>query len=627
MDNLEKILGFNKEANVPDLDWLNINVGDVDNIPSPLHIEIVPQLEEAWSHKEESVSKVIPNNTVPMKQSSDLPRAAVSDIVKTAKKEIMLGHTGAELGERLASFYPKSVIKAAFQELKKVAAEQGLLGNVYIDISPFNNCEEAAKILGGRVKTAKYVVGTPKGHSCSTHKSGYCQAFKKNVVADVAYGDEILSQYTDHLRIAGVLNPQEKISSKEDLRNSFLRIPVRESGTKKQASDSSFNITPDLERAFNSRLLGDVEDIKESQTPDRFSQVKPILAFMQNEMLKGHIGNELKESMNKRLSSDQIKEFEPEIRKVASLQGLMGNVYVDVSYYDSANDAVNAIKDASTSPLYIVQTVKRGSFDDTLSRVASATGCSILPENGKIEKKIASSYIDDLHFNQKLSSDVARGLKNKLASEDKALGIIREAFLATLNYKPNVKKSGVQAHYSRGESKPSADRENLRVAATKALENGLSIKKVEEKVASYVSTPEAVGMVRDALSKMKGVDANSLTKCTIEKYQLDPNVRIKKASKCKGCILSAGSVCTYQGAKFAGEEQIDKAYLDIDPKTAKVQYGENPDVARMDMRQEYDMSDNFGSNMTVALDKMRGKTSTDVDFGDGSGSSMDSALS
>lgn len=626
MENLENVQGFNQEAKVPDLDWASLDVGDVKNIPSPFHIEIIPQLQEAWSGVQDKSTHLVPNKTATAKKSSYIPETASEDIIDTAKKEIMLGHTGKELADRLSSLYPQDVIQKSSEGLKKVASEQGLLGNVYVDVSPFNSCEEAARILGPRTKTAKYVVGTPKGRSCETHKTGHCRAFNKDVVSEITYGDDLYDHYTSHLKMAGIIASNEKIASKEDLRHCFITVGAKTSNEqKKQANAPSMEITSDMERAFSEQLVMNAKQSREAQPLSRFEEARPVLSFIQNEMLRGKIGNDLMEGIRKKLSTDQIRKFEPEIRKLASLQGLLGNVYVDVSYYKDASEAIEAVKRASTSPMYLVQTVKEKEFDDTLSRVASATGCDILPKDGKIDKKVAYSYIDDLSYNKKIGMNTANSLKTKLASDSQVLGTIREAFLASMSFKPEVRTTGVKASLTQGTSKKAADRFVLREAVNKALDAGIPMDKIEEKVSAYVPTPEAMGLVRDVLSQKEEVNVESLVKCASEKYQLNRTARLKKAAKCNDCILNASSICTQLNARFAGEEQIDKAYFDIDPKTSKVQYQENPDVSRMDMRQEYDMSDNFGSNMTIALDKMQEKDSTvDIDINNDPGSGIDS---
>jgi len=619
MGDLDKVLSFDQKSTVPDLDWLSLQPGDVKNIPVPMNVEVLPQLQQAWASTDTRGPQRISTYEVAQTVKKSSVGDAVIDVVRSAKRAMMLGHTGRSLADKLAGLYSRDVICASKDALTKLAAEQGLLGNVYIDMEAFDSCDEAVKMLGkNKIRTAKYVVGSPKKRACNEHKTGFCRDLRKKVVAEVLFDDSLFSHYSDHLKIAGVMSADETISSKDQLRECFFRIHASKDPQQVKAEEESgITITAELEQAFSNQLDKDTEKVSSSQQVDRFQGAQPILAHIQNEMLKGIMGDELKNSISKKFAKDQIAAYEPEIRRVASLQGLLGNVYVDVSYYKSASEAISAIKSAITSPQYVIQTISKGQFDDTLNKVARATGCKELPRDGKIDLKIASSYLDDLSFCNRISSDVSKVLRKKLEAGDNALSIIRDAYLATQGYRPEKREAGVSAFYNTAYTtgKQSADRSNLKTAAYKALESGISIDKVEDKLTSFVPTVEAVGLVRNVLSSMRVVNAASLVKCTTEKYQLNKDVRIVKASKCTSCVRQYCSTCTALNAKFAGKEVVDKAFLDLDPKTAKVLYGENPDVARVDMSSERDTPDSFGSGMNIALDNIREKKALDIDLG------------
>jgi len=617
MDNLDSILGIGNTSNIPNLDWLDLDVGDIKNMPSTFPVRILPQLEEAWSHEPKEIFHRIPTmeQTVSLdkvKEASDTQEG----IVDAAKREIMGGHTGDALIERLTNVFPKEMLAGAKEPLRKVASEQGLLGNVYLDLTAFDSCKEAASVLNAnKIRTAKYIVGSPKRHVCSSHGTGYCSALNKRVVSEVIYSEDLLKHYSDHLKLAGRMGANEIISSKEDLRAKFLGMYASDAYANEHHPEveGSTEITKDMEASFEASLKNDVEKIKEAHSVDRFASVRPVLAFIQNEMLKGHIGTSLKEAISKKFSSDQIAMYENEIRKIASLQGILGNVYVDVSYYKTPEEAVSAIKTASTSPQYLVQTRKAHSLDDTLEQVAHKTGCAMLPKDGKIDKRIASSYIDDLYFNNRISSNMHVAFKKEIEEEKNTLGVIRYAFVASNSYKPSKREGGVQGYYAQGERKKANDRGVIKLAVSKAFESGISINKIEEKVASYLPTTEAIGMIYDVLSSTKEVDANSLDNCTKQKYNFASGAQIKKADKCAHCILKANATCTVQGARFAGEEVIDKAFLVLDPNTAKVMYKENPDVVRDDMEKMVtEVPDNFGSGMEIALNKMFEREGMDI---------------
>lgn len=594
------------EVKVPDLDWAVIDVDKKDNIPRPFNVQIIPELQAAWNYKDKSAS-LIPNtvNVERVSTNDKISSSDIKDIVNTAKKEIMAGLIGKDLASKLSSLYPNNLIKEASEELRKVSEEQGLLGNVYVDLSPFDTCKEAAKKLGSKVRLAKYVIGDPKKCVCATHKDGFCSELKKSVVSSLDYNENVLKEYSTHLKIAGLIESNTVLSSKEDLRNALL--PKSNIQEVKVASKESNDINYDeIKTAFEKELSNKIAMDEKAALCQRFNDVRPILAFIQNEMLKGKMGDSLKESIKSNFTSDIISKYSSEIKKIASLQGLIGNVYVDISYYKTPDEAIKAIKTASTNPTYIVQTISNGEYDDSINKVAKATGCAELPRDGKIDKKIASSYIDDLYFTDRISSDNANAFKKSLESNENVLGIIRDTFLATLSHKKEVREGGVKGYFHQSENRKYANRNSLKESTYKALEAGISVDKVETKLASMIPMPEAVGMVREALSHLDVVDANALNNCTTEKYHLNSKAMLKKASKCDTCILKTCNTCIVSGLRFASDNDEACDIVKLDPATKKVTLKNNPDEAREDMGGDYDLTTaSWGSGSNIVMDKMR----------------------
>jgi len=606
---------------IPDLDWLVLSR---ENIPGEFPVESIPQLQEAWTHTNEPSTRLVSNATI--KGGESMKKASqedISGVVKQAKKEMMMGFSGKQLAERLASLYMPDMIYAAKDELIKLAAEQGLLGKVYIDLTPFDSCHEAANVLGkNRIRTARYVVGNPTRRVCSSHHDGFCKELNKRVKEAMDYSDPILKEYTTHLRIAGVIGASETITSKDNLREAFLRQPERLQDviTKEAAPIDRVQVQKD----FSDQLERNATSQQKQASEQRFFAARPILAYMQDQLLKGKAGESLKESIRQKYSSTDITKYAAEIAKVASLQGVLGNIYVDVSYYKTAEDAIHAIKTASTNPIYLVQSYKQHGYDTTLARVASATGCSELPKDGKLDKKVAFSYIKDLQANNRIASNISQGLLNKVVSGECNLSVIKEAFDASLLHKKEIRMGGVQGIAAPVVCRQALDRTELKQSVVKAIEAGVAIDLIEDKVASMIGTPEAVGMIRKVLASVPEISADCLSKCTSERYDLSRTASIKPTEKCKGCVLKGASSCIKQSTDFTGCIDLDKAFFDlkeatddkpnIEEVTVKVQFNENPDVEREDINQKYDMSDEFGSGMNIALDNMREASPGDSDI-------------
>jgi hypothetical protein len=637
MDAIGKSIEQDKDlVQIPDLNWMVLSQ---ENIPSDFPVESIPQLQEAWTHTDEASTRLISNATI--KGGITIKTASQEDIVsviKQAKKEMMLGYTGKQLADRLSSLYMPELIYAAKEELVKLATEQGLLGKVYIDLTPFDSCHEAANVLGkNRIRTARYVVGNPTRKVCSSHHNGFCKELNKRVKEAMDYSDPILKEYTTHLRVAGVIEASETITSKDNLREAFLRQPeVQPEVVAQEAAPIDMG---KVQENFATQLEKSAVSQEKLAAEQRFFAARPILAFMQDQLLKGKTGEALKESIRQKFSSTDIIKYSSEIAKVASLQGVLGNIYVDISYYKNPEEAIHAIKTANTNPIYLVQSYKQHSFDTALAKVASATGCSTLPRDGKLDKKVAFSYIKDLQANNRIASNVSQALLNKVLSGDSSLKVIKEAFDATLSHRREVRVGGVQGVAAPVVAKQALDRNELKNSVMKAIIAGVAIDHIEDKVANMIGTTEAIGMIRKVLAGAQEVSADCLSKCTSERYDLSRTASIKPSIKCKECVLKGASSCIKQATNFIGSIDLDKAFFDIreasdsniakpeiEDATKEVLFDENPDVDRGDMNQKYDMSSPGGSGMNIALEKMKERTAGDFDI-DFNNRGIDSHLS
>jgi len=620
MDTIGKSLDQDKDLmQIPNLDWMVLSQ---DNIPSDFPVESIPELEKAWNHTDVPNTRLISNSQV--KEGIAVKTASEDDVnavIKQAKKEMMLGLTGKDLANKLSSMFMPEHVEAAKDQLVTLAEEQGLLGNVYIDLTPFNSCREAALFLGReKIKTAQLVMGHPSRTVCSSHNRGFCKELNKRVVNAVSYNEDLLNSYTKHLRVAGTIDASEEIKTKNNLREAFLRKPVRNFVAKEKiAAPVDVN---KIKKEFRYHLDKKAEDNQESLAIQRFYKVRPILSFMQDQMLKGKVALDLKESIRAKFSSNEIAEYAEEIKKVASLQGVLGNLYIDVSYYKNPLEAIKAIRTASTNPLYLIQSFKENKFDNTLERVASATGCSILPRDGKLDKKVVFSYIKDLQTNNKIASNVSNELLDRVIKGDCNLNIIKEAFDASLSHKKIVRVGGLRGRYVPVQRKKAADRKLIEEGIIKALEAGVPVKRIEDRISNIISSTEAVGMIQKVLSKQANISADCLVNCTSEKYPLSKTASITATKKCGNCIYKGVSSCISQSKDFEGSVDLDKAFFDIKEAEVKVeledvikdvQLNDNPDIVREDINQEYDMSDPFGSGMNISLENMQEKKADEIE--------------
>jgi hypothetical protein len=551
-NTLGDITGMVTESNLSDLSWLDIKAEDapVPVVNNP-H-SVIPQLESAWGWEDyrNPVTNLVPNTITGGPSVKAVSPEEIEATVKVAKKAMMNGLKGQEVLAHLRERVAGEVIEASRAELVKLASQTGLLGHVYIDLSPFDTTKEAAAHIGaGVLKSASYAVGAPAKEASFIDASGNARFVGLPVVESVQYTQGLLAKYASRLQAEGRIASCDAIKSEEDLRQAFVQEPEQE--IRVHAADAVAAPHVDLQAASDAadKIAGDMRDRAEAGA--RWASARPILSYIQTEMLAGKVGSELKESIRSKFASTDIDAHMQDISRLAGLQGLMGPVYVDVSLFRSADEAVKAIKTASVRPQYIIASME--DRDNRLEKVRMATGCKELPRTG-VSVREASAMVREMESAGSIEPQMAASLNARLASGESTTNILRDAHLARATTLPIMREGGVYAQFSQGERVASeeVDRGDLRTASVAALSRGFPVSAIEEKVASAVPVGEAATIVRQALSSMDMVSARSLEKCSTMKYNLNPNAKLASAPKCASCVLKIGGMCTKQGVALQG---------------------------------------------------------------------------
>lgn len=538
---------------IPDLSWLDVKPEEnpVPVINNPHNA--VPQLEAAWGWEDyrNPVTNLVPNTIMGGPDVKAVSPEEIEATVKVTKKAMMQGLKGPALMAHIREKVASEVIEAAKPELLKLASQTGLLGHVYLDLSPFDTTKEAANLLGSsRVKTASYAVGAPAKETSYVDASGNARNLGLAVVASVEYTPELFAKYTSMLRQEGRIAADATISSEEELRQAFLSEPEKE--IKTYGADAVVPAQVDTAQALDTAVQHAEACSAKSSADMKWASAKPVMAYIQSEMMSGKVGSDLKDAIHSKFASTVIQENIDQISRLANLQGLMGPVYVDVSLFKSADEAISSIKKASTRPRYII--ASRDDGDNRVEKVKTATGCQELPRTG-VSVREASAIVRNLEGAGAIDSPVAASLINRLASGESTTGVLRDAHLAGATSVPVVREGGVFASVSQGERVASeeVDRAPLRTASVAAISRGFPVSAIEEKVASTVPAGEALTIVRQALSSMDVVPARSLEKCSTVRYNLNPTAKIASAPKCASCVLKIGGVCTKQGNPIMGD--------------------------------------------------------------------------
>jgi len=278
---------------IVDHSWLAVNPQTYDNYPSDNNpVRILPKLADLWNPDGQSSTGLVPN-VQPQAPCRMATKVSSDAIVREAKKAMMLGAFGKELASHLRDRFAAEDIAAAKDELGKLASEQGLLGNVYIDASAFTSLKEAEDFLSKhRARLAQDIVVGTSTLNADAMKV-LANRFRKNVVASVTYDAALLRKYRDHLLVAGKIAHSTVVDSKETLRAAFLD-PVKEP----VVSDDSKKVTPSgVPQEETLEKMAKINDQQARLASDEvdFAAVRSIVAFAREHLAKGKTGSALKE--------------------------------------------------------------------------------------------------------------------------------------------------------------------------------------------------------------------------------------------------------------------------------------------------------------------------------------------
>lgn len=545
---------------IPDLSWLVIDGGDsLPPVSNPNYV--VPELVEAWTWEEPKNMAVslTPNSISCGPTVRVVTSGEIDDAVKTTKKAMMQGLKGDELKEHVSSKVDPEVLNASKEEIAKLASEEGLLGHVYVDLSPFDTTREAALLLGAsRLKMASFVVGSPAKESSFVDPSGNVRNIGLPHAASADIGSEVVKKYSSILEDYGY--DCSSVSDKESLRKAFIDGPVK--SEKVYGADEVKQGSVDADEVLKKASVLTSEAAEHHAIETAWNRDRQVLSYLQEEMVKGKTGSELAASLTSRFDKDTLSLADDRVRKFASLQGLLGQLYVDVSLPRSTEEAIKLIKSASRKPFFVM--ASKDGMEGRLQAVAASTGCEVLSKEG-ISQKQASSVLSSLAGTGRISPESSAEFGCRIASGENTLSILRAAYSEASNgtgaSSMKAASCGVFAVMAQGDkvedSIDAVDKEHLKQASRSAIEKGFALSAIEGKVASSVPAGEAVSIVRQVLSSMDTVPARSLEKCASVRYPLKAGASIEAAPKCASCVFSMAGTCSKQAAALVGTEPKD----------------------------------------------------------------------
>jgi len=296
---------------IVDHSWLDVDTATYDNYPSDNNsVRVLPKLSEMWNPEAKYSGIMSVPNTGGCScrvRSAEDRMEAVKAVVKEAKKAMMSGIYGKRLAEHIRSRFIAEDINGAKEELAKLSDEQGLLGNVYIDVSAFDSGKELERYLSSHESRLAGVI-IAQGDKLNPQVISFlANRFRKNVSASVEYTKDLLNKYKGHLVASGKIPFDFVVESKEDLRRAFMHVPQPRKAPVVAHTTKKISLE-EAEAELSNRASKQARDKKASEQELTFKEIYPLVVFARENLSKGKDKKALKDMMRSRFIMDDIKK-------------------------------------------------------------------------------------------------------------------------------------------------------------------------------------------------------------------------------------------------------------------------------------------------------------------------------
>ena len=473
-DGLGDIDSILHNQSVSDLSWLVVDESAyraLETLPKQ-NLDIIPELTRALTvDPAEDIQKVIPLrphvivNENPASQKYQ-PADYLDPIRNRVAGYIMNGINKDEINAKLSLEFPPDAIRFAGKEVRNLEKERGLLGNVYIDSQFIAKCDQEAnkerKNIVACTKKALFVLSKPQCNNCVKNINGRCASLQKTIVDEIPYGPKLAAHYSDYLfnsRQATSLN-NEEISWKDRIRLSFL---------------ASASKNPDGVQTVQTRQNAEPVIVKDSDIHEFLTRTPKQEVRFSSSYLKY-----AKRMMSGKNDVDfLVASGDPDLVRLSSEYGLMGNYYVDMDVLGGCKHTEKFVKDHGLNPSYIV----RRNAQCTMCNNLADGSCARLCERSKMAKVLPpytkGTFIEVLKSKLDLgeiSEDKFSTANSRLASDLDYKSLTAQLFL----YKAapeNViyKEAAVKSHYISPVSsqKTQLDSEDVRRFISHLMNTGL----------------------------------------------------------------------------------------------------------------------------------------------------------
>lgn len=365
MSELGDLTDFLKEGTVgsvvSDLDWLNVNEADyraLDALPKQ-NLDVVPELEALWRHKDEPASNFVPNTGAP-KTMGDLSEihgqlrsaSVPGDLLRTARLAIMQTTDPLKLRSLLATRFDGTALANARTALAEVFAERGLLGRYYIAAEDFPGCNRGSKSASDFVRRfapeAKFLVAKTACGDCShrnvVNGASHCGVFHKQIQMDVPYTEGLAAQVEQTQAAKGMAIQASAGSPRDRIQAAYLSASTQTVG----GYTGQQQYVPQAAPVDTQQVLIAASNLtkkRDQEAQQKMAAVKarPIVAFLRREMLKGRSEADLLHGLRLAFDLRDLDATKGEWGPVFREAGLYGSVYLTQASFDDCREGADYI--------------------------------------------------------------------------------------------------------------------------------------------------------------------------------------------------------------------------------------------------------------------------------------------
>lgn len=380
--------GFLKDSSVSDLEWLDVDevkYRQQDHLPKQ-NLDIRPDLEALWAREGESpTAYVVPNVQLTpslriedphtmgdMSQLHGPLRAEADEIIRVARLTLMQSTDIDNLRSELTKRFGLEPLRNHKDKLAGVLQERGLLGRFYVDASDFPTCaknSDAAKFVNKYASSAKYVRSkTACGDCCHSKPTAaggsVCGQFQKELKVEVPYSDSNAEAVEEFQGARGhQVQASDGMPAKERIRQAFLTqaAPVNHSyaGVGINQQKAPEKIAP---AEVSQQLIQASSLVRKKSATDKVAlEAKPVVEFLNREMIKGLSHEDLSAGLKVAFDHDMLKRTHQYWGPLLKESGLYGVIYTKQASFDDCRDGADFFAKHNPSVRAIVAGSKCGS--------------------------------------------------------------------------------------------------------------------------------------------------------------------------------------------------------------------------------------------------------------------------